>query len=257
MEFVTAYKTDIGIKKATNQDALAIKTAVINGDRVLMAVLCDGMGGLEKGEVASKEVIDRFSFWFSNEFASLLITNEFAYKLEEQWKNIILEENQKIRSYGTENNVNLGTTVTVLLLIGDSYYIVHVGDSRVYEFSDCMYQLTEDQTVVAREINAGRLTEEQAELDPRRNILLQCVGASEKVEPAFYQGKIKQSVVFMLCSDGLRHKCSSKEMWDYFNVEISAHNEKMMKENIEKLITLVKQREENDNISCILISTIR
>lgn len=254
MEFVTAYKTDIGIKKTTNQDALAIKTAAIKGDKVLMAVLCDGMGGLDKGEVASKEVIDRFSFWFVNEFPYLLDDKDFDNNLQEQWIKLVIEENRIIQKYGTNNHVNLGTTVTVLLLIRNNYYIVHVGDSRVYEFSDFMYQLTEDQTVVAKEIAAGRLTEEEAEKDSRRNVLLQCVGASEVVEPAFYQGTIKSSVVFMLCSDGLRHKCTSREMWEHFNTKACSNKEIKMQKNIVDLINLAKQRKETDNISCILIS---
>ena len=81
----------------------------------------------------------------------------------------------------------------------DRYYIIHVGDSRVYELTDKMEQLTQDQTLVAREIAAGRLTPEQAETDSRRSILLQCIGASPVVEPDFIRGYITQNASYLLC----------------------------------------------------------
>ncbi|WP_075718592.1 PP2C family protein-serine/threonine phosphatase [Roseburia sp. 499] len=256
MRYITAYASDVGIKKETNQDAILIKKARTAQGEILLAIICDGMGGLEKGEVASKEVIERFSGWFHEELPQMLYEGFDQNKLQMRWKEIVVEENLRIGEFGKKNNVNLGTTLTALLVIEDSYYVVHVGDSRIYELSDMLYQITEDQTLVAKEIAAGRLSEEQAETDPRRSVLLQCIGASQTVEPVFYHGKIKEDAVYMLCSDGLRHMCTPMEMWNSFCAQANP-DEKVMKNNILEFIEMLKQRQEKDNISCILVKTIR
>lgn len=256
MRYITAYASDIGIKKETNQDAILIKRARTEQGEIVFAVICDGMGGLEKGEVASREVIERLSKWFHQELPVSLYEGLEEEKLQKKWKDIVVEENQKIGNFGRKNNVNLGTTLTAILMAGENYYAVHVGDSRIYELSDMLYQITEDQTLVAREIAAGRLTENQAEQDPRRSILLQCIGASQLVEPVFYSGKIKENAVYMLCSDGLRHMCTPVEMWNSFRVGQNP-DEETMKNNILAFIEMLKQRQEKDNISCILLKTVR
>lgn len=256
MRYITAYASDIGIRKETNQDAILIKKARTNQGEILLAVICDGMGGLEKGEVASKEVIGRFAKWFHEELPQMLYEGMREEKLQKKWKDIVVEENKKLGEFGRKYNVNLGTTLTALLIIEETYYVVHVGDSRIYELSDTLYQITEDQTLVAKEIAAGRLTEEQAQTDPRRSILLQCIGASQIVEPVFYRGKIKEDATYLLCSDGLRHMCTPLEMWNSFCTEANP-DEKAMKSNILEFIEILKRRQEKDNISCILIKTIR
>lgn len=256
MRYITAYASDIGIRKETNQDAILIKKAKTDQGEVLFAIICDGMGGLEKGEVASKEVIGRFAKWFHEELPQMLYEGIQEEKLQKRWKDIVVEENKKLGAFGRKHNVSLGTTLTALLIIEETYYAVHVGDSRIYELSDTLYQITEDQTLVAKEIAAGRLTEDQAETDPRRSILLQCVGASQIVEPVFYRGKIKEDTVYLICSDGLRHMCTPLEMWNSFCTEANP-DEKVMKSNILEFIEMLKQRHEKDNISCILIKTIR
>lgn len=256
MRYITAYASDVGIKKETNQDAILIKKARTAQGEILFTIICDGMGGLEKGEVASKEVIERFARWFHEELPQMLYEGFDEKKLQQRWKEIVIEENLRISEFGKRKNVNLGTTLTAFLTIEDNYYAVHVGDSRIYELSDTLYQITEDQTLVAKEIAAGRLKEEQAETDPRRSILLQCIGASKVVEPVFYHGRVKEDAVYMLCSDGLRHMCTPVEIWNYFCAQAST-DEGVMKSNILKFIDMLKQRQEKDNISCILVKTIR
>lgn len=82
------------------------------------------------------------------------------------------------------------------------YFIAQSGDFRAYEIGDEIKQITEDQSFVAREIKRGSMTKEQALIDPRRNVLLQCIGASKTVGPAFYEGEVKEPKGFILCSGG-------------------------------------------------------
>ena len=117
-----------------------------------------------------------------------------------------------------------------------------------------MIQLTKDQTYVQREIDMGRMTPEQAKTDPQRNVLLQCVGAGDYLEPDFYSGEVRTGENYMLCSDGFRHIITKQELYQYLNPHIADTPQKMQ-ENMRYLTELNKRRKEQDNISVILIHT--
>lgn len=191
MEFLTAMHTDIGIKKNTNQDSALILEADTDFGKILLAVICDGMGGLAKGEVASSALITMLSNWFENDLPKFLCAPNLQDIIFDSWNNIIQNANVSIASYGKRNGVNMGTTIAACLFINDNYYILNVGDSRVYCLSDNVYQLTKDQTYVQREMDEGRMTPQEAETSPQRNVLLQCVGASQYVVPDFFSGKFR------------------------------------------------------------------
>ena len=170
------------------------------------------MGGLAKGELASATVISAFENWFVKE---LPITIQNGYEpaiIKNRWKSIIIEKNEAIAAYGRSINVHLGTTLTAMLIVNDRYIAVNVGDTRAYELSNELKQITKDQTVVAREIERGNLTPEEAEQDSRRNVLLQCIGASRIVVPDYFEGKVKEGNAYLLCSDGFRHEISEEEI---------------------------------------------
>ena len=149
----------------------------------------------------------------------------------------------------------MGTTVTAMLITGLRYYIVNVGDTRAYEISEGVKMMTKDQTLVAREVELGRLTPEQAKTDYRRSVLLQCIGASEAVYPEFFFGETKKNVVYMLCSDGFRHEITENEMHHFLNPNVMTDTD-CMKLNMDALIEINKQRQEKDNISVVTIRTL-
>lgn len=254
MNFIVSARTDIGITKNTNQDSLSVRVANTPQGRMVFAVICDGMGGLEKGEVASASVVRAFDIWFRETLPSLCHSPLEDSVIREQWTNIVTEQNQSIKSYGAHQGVKLGTTVVAILLTQTRYYIINVGDSRAYEISDAVKQLTLDQTFVAREIALGNMTEEQARVDQRRNVLLQCVGASDEVYPDLFFGQTHSNAVYMLCSDGFRHEISAEEMYEKLNPSVNL-DENMMNTHSEELVELNKARKERDNISVALIRT--
>lgn len=252
MEYLVAVHSDVGIRKSTNQDSILLQVAHTNVGNAAFSVICDGMGGLAKGELASATLIQTFARWFQTDFPKLLQSGFTESLLNRQWKSIILEQGKKINDYGRYHGFNLGTTCVALLILNDRYYIVNVGDSRVYQINRALYQLTKDQTYVQREIDMGRMTPEEARIDPQRNVLLQCVGASEYIEPEFYSGHVEQNDVFMLCSDGFRHIITQEEMYQYLNPS-ALFTEQNMLQNITYLTDLNKYRREEDNISAALI----
>lgn len=252
MNFIGTAITDVGISKKSNQDSVCVKIAETKKyGQVAMVVLCDGMGGLDKGELASATVIKAFSNWFENELPKQI--NKLSWKqLSSDLEKLAKEQNYIIGQYGNELGVSLGTTLTAMLVIDGKYLIIHVGDSRVYSICDSVEQLTEDQTFIHREIKAGRMTAEEAKTHPKRNMLLQCVGASRNVEPDIIIGKIKKNSVYMFCSDGFRHVLTNEEIYESFN-PTNLTDTKAMEQNSRYLIDLVKSRNEKDNITVALL----
>lgn len=254
VKYIVSASTDIGRVKNTNQDSLNVKVLSYKGEQMAFAVLCDGMGGLEKGEVASASVVRAFHQWAVDALPGLCARGITDADIRQEWTAIIAGQNEKLRGYGARCGVNLGTTVTLLLVTEKRYFIANVGDSRVYELHQSARLLTQDQTVVAMEVQQGKLTPQEAETDSRRSVLLQCVGASEVVYPDFFFGIPRQNAVYMLCSDGFRHEVSEGEIYEYLQPS-RMNSAESMKENELALIELNKQRQERDNISVITIRT--
>lgn len=254
MNFIISANTDVGIVKQTNQDSLSVMVLRTPQGKMCFGILCDGMGGLDKGEVASASVINAFRSWVLTELPELC-----RYPLEDvvirrHWERIIAEQNLAIKDFGARRGVRLGTTAVVMLLTQNRYYILNIGDSRAYVLRDDIQQLTSDQTLMAREIALGHLTEKEAGTDPRRNVLLQCIGASDEIFPEMKFGEVALNAVYMLCSDGFRHEITSAEMYNNLQPK-RLLDEYTMHDNAQYLIELNKQRCERDNISVVLVRT--
>ncbi len=254
MDYIVSASTDIGNVKKTNQDSVAVKGITVEGKKCVLGILCDGVGGLQKGEIASATMVKAFSKWMTERMPYLLAKGITDDDIKNEWASLIGKYNDKIKAYGLEHKASMGTTLAAVLLLEDKYYIVNIGDSRVYEIKTEARVLTRDQTIVERELEQGKLTLEQAKKDPRRNILLQCIGVSDKVYPEFFSGEMKKNAVYMLCSDGFRHEVSPEEIYEHFKPENMTTVEQMKKNELA-LIELNKQRQERDNISVVTIRT--
>lgn len=254
MNFIVSATTDIGLTKSTNQDSYAVRVFNTKKGKITFAILCDGMGGLSKGEVASASLINAFCKWSETRLPYLCESEITDNDIRNDWTQIAVDYNEKIKAHARAAGTNMGTTLTAMLLTGNRYYIINVGDTRAYEISEQALVLTKDQTVVAREVELGQLTPEQAENDPRRSVLLQCIGASDSVYPDFFFGTTKLNAVYMLCSDGFRHEITQDEICQYLNPVVMTDAEGM-KRNMDALIEINKQRQERDNISVVTVRT--
>lgn len=255
MNVLISMETDIGNNRKTNQDSMAVLTADSSKGKIVFAIICDGMGGLAKGEIASATLVNAFVNWFETELSFMLSQGITDYTIRNAWQNLIDKTNQLIKNYGVHHNINLGTTITVVLICSGRYYCLNVGDSRLYILSDRINQITEDQTVVAREVKYGRLTKSEAQKDPRKSVLLQCVGASKDIKYDMYFGEVKSQSAFLLCSDGFRNQITEDEIFNRLNpMQLTAQEQ--MSSAIKELIELSKARMEKDNISAILLKFI-
>lgn len=254
MEYIVQAATTRGLRKETNQDSMMIRVCETSRGKAVLAVVCDGMGGLARGELASASVVRAFERWLLESFPRICGKPISDGVIRSQWTQLVLSMNEKIAQFGKQQEIHLGTTVTALLLTEGRYYILQVGDSRCYEIGSEVRQLTEDQSLVWSEYKAGRLTKEQAETDPRRNILLECIGADDRVNPQFVFGTPKKNAVYVLCSDGFCHEPSREELYAELNAG-TAGDDQMLRMRLERLINLCMERGEQDNITALAVRT--
>lgn len=251
MRYIHSYYTDIGVKRKTNQDSLALIKANTDFGEVVLAVICDGMGGHQAGELASKTVIKRFERWFKVVFPTILYDNLTYEVIRDNWASMICECNDRLVSYGVKHDIELGSTVTAFLFVGDYYYVVHVGDSRGYVIGDYNFvQITKDHSLIAEELRKGTISAEEAQSDKRKNILLECVGITKSINMDFYAGTIIPNVCYMICTDGFWHKLTDNDLTHYL-AGTQFKDNKMMRMHLNYLVELVKERGEKDNISVI------
>lgn len=252
MKFQLALHTDAGVKKTINQDALLVQTAATWRGRVCFAAVCDGVGGMEKGELASSYLVHRLSDWFESSFADCLREDSFENRLAQEWTCLLESAGDAIRTYGYEHSMRMGTTALLLLIAQGRYYIANVGDCRACLLDQTFSQLTVDQTYIQREMDAGRMSRPEARRDPHRHMLLQCVGATLDLEPDFYMGRFYEGSTFLLCSDGFSHTLKEEEIFRTLSSR-RVHGEEAMRRKLVSLTELCKKRGESDNISAVLI----
>ncbi len=244
--------TDTGTLKHINQDSICLKIAQYGDDsQAVLALVCDGVGSLYKGELASATIVRTMGKWFDNELYNLIQVHSVK-ALGEIIVNIISGENLRMTKYAATHGRRLGTTVSLMLIVNEEYFIYHVGDSAVYEINKEIRRLTDIHTYTEREIKAGNMTREQAKNDRRRSMLTQCVGATKVIEPEIKLGHIYKDTAYMLCTDGLVNMLADSDIYDELQVK-RLFDTKAMYTGGKNLIETVKLRGERDNISLVLL----
>ena len=232
----TFYQTDTGIVRDHNEDSVIILSSEAG---TLMAV-ADGMGGHRAGEVASSIVIKNISERFKNSFFKLT-------KLEAvEWlKEVVNESNSLIFKYAEENpeSKGMGTTL-VLALVTDEYILFgNIGDSSGFVMKDgTIHKVTKDHTLVNLLLEAGELTEEEAENHPKKNILMNALGINDPIDIDVFDCNMDIDEI-LLCSDGLTTHLSNE------SIEKVLNSEGTLEEKVIKLIKKANNRGGSDNIS--------
>lgn len=255
MDFVSTAVSSVGNVKKVNQDYYFLEQGKTERGNLVFAVLCDGMGGLEQGEYASKTVAEAFKSWGKEHLQDYALGEFSEEKIRKDWTRVVIQSDQCLYNYGEKRGISLGTTVTALLMTEEHYYAMNVGDCRIYAMEEGIRQITRDHTVVQREVDLGKLSPFDAERDSRRNILLQCVGASDQICPDFFFGKPKPGSTYLLCSDGFRHEVTEEELY-----QVLQEKRRESKEDLQSALKILLRwnldRQERDNLTAIAISTI-
>ncbi len=257
MEVKACIFTDAGKVRKINQDAAMVKVANTKRyGRISFACVCDGMGGLKKGEVASCKAIRAMENWFMEELTLMQNMEEEQLwdTVEKSVLRLLVRVNADIRRYGKHRGIKLGTTLTALLQIGNKYMTFNIGDSRIYLVDrEKAVAITKDQSVLQDKLDKGLISSEEADSDPERNVLLQCLGTTSSVEPDVRRGELKGNTTVVVCSDGFWRKLEPFEIHEKLCPQMCVTPDDMLEE-CRKLANLAVERREQDNISVAAMS---
>lgn len=240
MKLVAGCKSHIGNTRKTNQDAVTLKAFEHKGQNFLVLAVCDGVGGLEHGEIASGLAVSRVSEWFD------YITEWFDVEKTEEGllishlKDLTEECNTLVREYRFAKGMKMGTTLSLLMILRDTYYIIQVGDSRIYRYrAEQLEQLTVDASVTkARD---GRM----------KSYLDNYLGKQDDLWFTSASGKINKGDIYIVCSDGFYHQLTQQDIQEY---EKKLHKSRKTEEACDELIGRMMSRGEHDNITVGVIT---
>ncbi len=207
---VQAGISDIGRVRGRNEDCLGSHIdddPEVRERKGQLFVIADGVGGHGAGDVASQAAVKTLieSYYASHARPDKALKHAFA------------KTNIKVFDLGVElNKHSMQTTLSALLLVGNTYYIGHVGDSRIYRARPNveMEQLTSDDSEVAELVRMRILAPEKVRGHARRNIITKSVGSATIVRPAFRNGIVRPGDFYMMCTDGLWEPVLDTEMHD-------------------------------------------
>lgn len=235
--------TDVGVVRKQNEDYFFFRQ-LPDGSRGY-AIVCDGMGGANAGEVASEIAVKLFS-----EKADLLLNQNMNLS---EMKDLILDAaecaNQQVylHSASSEDLSGMGTTFVCFLYNGEQAVIGNIGDSRAYALNaNDMLQITVDHSLVQEMIDRGELNPIQAQRHPNRNVITRALGVDEHVTCDIFEFQPTHGQFLMLCSDGLTSEVSEPEI--YYEIFQSEQPDTAC----DRLIEMAKQRGGHDNITLIV-----
>ena len=225
--------TDTGSSRKNNQDTILFKKISQNGQDLALGVICDGIGGLEHGEAASQCVSNAASKWFDDIAGWIDITAMNANILFSHFKDAAENWNSLVRNIIVSQNMNTGTTMSAILLLRNRYFIIHVGDSRIYRYHDTLELMTTDESIA--KICNGKM----------KLFLTNYVGREDALSFFSAEGMLSQGDIFIYGSDGFYHLFMDCDVDNICEHIASAERDKICKTMIETMI----QRGEKDNIS--------
>lgn len=263
MKSINVICSDVGTLEHKNQDAACIKRAKTSIGMITMAIVCDGVNGMQQGEMASTAIIEEFCSWFERELPVILeerivdkderLWKEIIAAIKLAWKKKLQEVHESIVQYGESRKISIGSTFSGVLLFDDFCCMaMHVGDSRVYKITDKIEKITVDQTLAEREIERGNVTRIEAEEKGMQNVLLQCVGGSKKIQPDVLIDYFDSEAIYLLCTDGFWRTVKDSDLQ-----KISFYREngqEGLEDYLEDLIEQLKIDGEQDNITVVAVT---
>ncbi len=260
--FTVAARSFVGARKAVNQDACCALTAESSFGEAALICVCDGVGGLASGELASSAAVREIAGWFENRFPAYAADNlrNGTVDLEgvgNEWEELLTDLNERMLRYSRDLNVRMGTTFTALLACGGSFVIGHVGDCRAYLLRmGSLRQLTRDQTWVQRQVDAGRIAAQEAAGHPRAAAIWQAVGAQEALKPEFGFGELEDGDTLAICCDGLYRLTGNDGVGTALRMVPAGACEPELVDALDTLASRAIDAGEEDNLtgSCLSVS---
>ncbi len=228
--------SDVGRTRSVNEDSFGYDL------ELGLFVVCDGMGGMAAGEVASRTAVDQLMLHYEE-----LRSNESS--LEEHVREAILRANQDVWQTSRENHHlrGMGTTLVAACVQGNHIVIGNVGDSRAYFLREggCV-QVTRDHSYVAEQIARGATEQTQVPLASLRQWITRAVGIEKKVQPDMFLAEVKVGDIVLLASDGLTRYAEAQVIAQRLSGTTS------LAEACRGLVDLALEGGAEDNVTCLL-----
>lgn len=242
--------TDIGCVRKCNEDFIHWQNLGTPGHN--LAVLADGMGGYAGGSLASRLAVEYFtkcilsSFEYSNTDSNDAIATQ------------LLEAgtlaNRAVRQQRLEHRdfEKMGTTLLVMLMLDNQYWLMHAGDSRCYRLTQNSLQpMTRDHSLVQELLDKGSITEQEAERAPFRNMLTRAVGPDTSVQYTVAKHQVNNEDSWLLCSDGLYNTLPTVRISELMQQDLPAREvaqalvQESLKENAQDNVSVIVVQPEN------------
>ena len=240
-------KTDIGQRRAENQDSFATGTLPSGG---VWAIVCDGMGGHAGGSTASTMAAECIADRIKNGYSEKMPVQSVKNMIE----SAIMFANAKIYNTAEKNPElsGMGTTVVVALCFRDIAVIAWAGDSRCYICeNDNIIQLTRDHSLVQELVDSGNIAQEDADYHPMKNVITRALGLEDDIQVDFTEVSFGKSEttkkMLLLCTDGLSNLVSDDKIAECMCAENT-------EESAEKLVCLANENGGRDNITAVVIA---
>lgn len=258
IQFTACAKSDLGRTRDHNEDTFLVADLSAGttdflrdgiariGPRGTLFMVADGMGGAAAGELASAMAAQTVFEHLTTQWRTA--DDQSGDEFIRQMKHAVELANAKIYDYAREHpeSRGMGTTATVVGVLGTRLYLLQVGDSRAYlTRGQEAVQLTKDQSLMQRLIDAGELTEEQAAQSERRNIILQALGPDPKIRADVTYQDLARGDTLLLCSDGLTGQVKREEIGNLVATESD------LDRLCDRLIDLANSRGGPDNITVV------
>lgn len=237
-------ESDTGKKRKVNEDRVAV---LQRADGLMLAVVADGMGGHNAGDVASSMTVETLGKMFMEAEASAFSSIDE----KKSWLSSTIQlVNRMVYDHAAMNPAckGMGTTLIAALIEDEECVMCHIGDSRAYVINGSIEQVTRDHSYVNVLIDSGEISEEEAEAHPKKNWIIKALGTDPEIEGEILHFSIAKLSYMLICSDGLSNKITKEEISSIIlsKEPLSIKGEEMVK--------LANDMGGEDNISFVLLS---
>ncbi|WP_282935441.1 PP2C family serine/threonine-protein phosphatase [Paenibacillus sp. RC67] len=245
--------THSGWFRMMNDDRSLLRIGTTDqGDPYAIAVIADGVGGIGDGSRASDTAMEHVRKWLDVKLPKLLKVESLRSAFTHSTRLLFQEINEALILQGKDAGCQMSTTLTLLFLLNETYFLCHIGDCRIYYFNRYrLKQLTNDHSWAAEQVRKRKMTLQQARKHPNRHVLLHCLGTQKELQMEFKSGFYNPNSLFIMCSDGLYDRLPNKGI-EHVLIE-NETAEKNLQQISDQLVDKALDQRSHDNISVLLL----
>lgn len=236
---------ETGTTRKVNEDSLLARSVLTERGEVIIACVCDGMGGMGNGEKASGYAVEKIEQWFVEDLLPAISRGASASIIKGKGIRIFRSINQDLFAHTMEKGEKLGTTASLILLYGKKYYLFHLGDSRILK-------ITGNPTIPGKKVMQPWVRQLTRDHSVNEHTLTRCLGLNKKGTPDYREGSFGKRTSFLVCSDGFRHIYGNKEIAGILN-PVEIRDSHVLKRRITEIAHRSMARGEKDNISAVAV----